>query len=130
MLDVHPPHHATHGWRDFFIHIATICVGLLIAVGLEQTVEEVCEGNIPYFDQHLHWLLETKAAVDQFRANRNRAAATLPSEPPLAPGTFKDRGFQITTWTSAKTTGLLGLLSQEQAAPFSRAYDMEDQADR
>jgi|GEM_PF-1232925 len=39
MLDVHPPHAATHTWRDFFIHIATIVIGLLIAVGLEQTVE-------------------------------------------------------------------------------------------
>jgi hypothetical protein len=39
MLDVHPPHQAIHGWRDFFIHIATIVVGLLIAVALEQTVE-------------------------------------------------------------------------------------------
>jgi hypothetical protein len=39
MLDVHPPHHAANSWRDFFIHIATIVVGLLIAVGLEQTLE-------------------------------------------------------------------------------------------
>jgi hypothetical protein len=39
MLDVHPPHHAAHTWRDFFIHIATICVGLLIAIALEQSVE-------------------------------------------------------------------------------------------
>ena len=39
MLDVHPPHEATHSWKDFFIHIATIVVGLIIAVGLEQTVE-------------------------------------------------------------------------------------------
>ena len=39
MLDVHPPHHPTHSWRDFFIHIATIVIGLLIAIGLEQTVE-------------------------------------------------------------------------------------------
>jgi hypothetical protein len=39
MLDVHPPHGPTHTWKDFFIHIATIVVGLLIAVGLEQTVE-------------------------------------------------------------------------------------------
>jgi hypothetical protein len=23
MLDVHPPQTAVHGWRDFFIHIAT-----------------------------------------------------------------------------------------------------------
>ena len=41
MLDVHPPHHATHTWRDFFIHIATIVVGLIIAVGLEQLVEHI-----------------------------------------------------------------------------------------
>ena len=41
MLDVHPPHAPTHTWRDFFIHIATIVVGLLIAVGLEQAVEAI-----------------------------------------------------------------------------------------
>ena len=34
MLDIHPAHHAATTWRDFFIHIATICVGLLIAVAL------------------------------------------------------------------------------------------------
>ena len=41
MLDVHPPHAPTHTWKDFFIHIATIAVGLLIAVGLEQAVEAI-----------------------------------------------------------------------------------------
>ena len=35
MIDVHPPHKPTHTWTDFFIHIATICVGLIIAIGLE-----------------------------------------------------------------------------------------------
>src|SRR5664279_1235216 len=37
MLDVHPPTAAIHGWKDFFVHIATITIGLLIAIGLEQT---------------------------------------------------------------------------------------------
>lgn len=41
MLDVHAPHESIHTWKAFFIHIATICVGLSIAVGLEQTVEAV-----------------------------------------------------------------------------------------
>jgi hypothetical protein len=41
MLDVHPQHEAAHTWKDFFIHIATIVVGLIIAVGLEQTVEAI-----------------------------------------------------------------------------------------
>lgn len=39
MLEVHPPEHGLHSWREFFIHMATICLGLLIAIGLEQSVE-------------------------------------------------------------------------------------------
>src|ERR1700722_17928535 len=34
-----PTHHAASTWRDFYIHITTIVLGLLIAIGLEQTVE-------------------------------------------------------------------------------------------
>ena len=58
MLDIHPPHHAASTWRDFFIHIATIVVGLLIAIGLEQTVEWL---------HHRHQLAEVRAALDQER---------------------------------------------------------------
>jgi hypothetical protein len=39
MIDVHAPHKSDHTWTDFLIHIATITVGLFIAIGLEQTVE-------------------------------------------------------------------------------------------
>jgi len=39
MLDVHAPHEVLHTWKGFFIHIATIVVGLFIAVALEQSVE-------------------------------------------------------------------------------------------
>ncbi len=39
MLDVHPAQHAASTWREFFVHIATIVLGLFIAVSLEQTVE-------------------------------------------------------------------------------------------
>jgi hypothetical protein len=45
MLDVHPAHHAASTWKDFFIHIATIVIGLLIAVGLEQVVELIHHHN-------------------------------------------------------------------------------------
>jgi hypothetical protein len=58
MLDVHPAHSAASTWRDFFIHIATIVLGLLIAIGLEQTVERI----------HLHYeLRETHEALEQER---------------------------------------------------------------
>jgi len=39
MLDVHAPHQAVHTWKDFLVHIAAITIGLLIALGLEATVE-------------------------------------------------------------------------------------------
>jgi hypothetical protein len=41
MLDVHPVHSAVRTWRDFFVHIATITIGLLIAIALEQSVESL-----------------------------------------------------------------------------------------
>jgi hypothetical protein len=51
MLDVHAPHESVHTWKDFFIHIATIVIGLLIAIGLEQTVE---------FFHHRHQVAEAR----------------------------------------------------------------------
>jgi hypothetical protein len=41
MLDVHAPYEALQTWKGFFIHIATICIGLLIAIALEQSVETI-----------------------------------------------------------------------------------------
>jgi type II secretory pathway pseudopilin PulG len=67
MLDVHPPEHAAHTWRDFFIHIATIVVGLLIAVGLEQLVEHV---------HQRYELRETREALQrELESNRARVAS-------------------------------------------------------
>ena len=64
MLDVHPPHSPTHTWKDFFIHVGTICVGLLIAVGLEQSVE--------YFHrQHERHLLEHELRAEAEIVQRN-----------------------------------------------------------
>jgi hypothetical protein len=38
MLDVHAPHEPINSWKGFALHIATIAIGLLIALGLEQIV--------------------------------------------------------------------------------------------
>jgi hypothetical protein len=56
MLDVHAPHETVHTWKDFFIHIATITLGLLIAISLEQTVES------------LHHRHQAKEMADKLRA--------------------------------------------------------------
>jgi hypothetical protein len=59
MLDVHPPPHAAHGWRDFFVHIATIVLGLLIALGLEQSAEGI---------HHRSQVREAREAIAEERA--------------------------------------------------------------
>ena len=149
MLDVHPPHAPTHTWRDFLIHIATIVIGLLIAIGLEQTVEFVHhehqrsepedlqrESDYNRYAREISPIstntsvgsLNVKAAVDRYRCltalglpeyRRSRLLRTVPS------GTARTSA----TWTSANTAGLLGLLSPEQSAPFSLAYELKEQAE-
>jgi hypothetical protein len=66
MLDVHPAHHAAQSWRDFFIHIATIVLGLLIAIGLEQTVEYI---------HHRREVAETREALRAERDENRKAYA-------------------------------------------------------
>ena len=69
MLDVHPPHAPTHTWRDFFLHIATIVVGLLIAIALEQTVE---------LFHHHHQLQKAREELrEELNSNRRATAAQL-----------------------------------------------------
>lgn len=63
MLDVHPPEHGIHGVRDFFIHLLTITVGLLIALGLEASVEAL---------HHRGERLEAEATLRE-ELNQNRA---------------------------------------------------------
>jgi len=93
MLDVHPAHHAATMWRDFFIHIATIVIGLLIAIGLEQTVEffhhrhQVARGwfqMIPYFTMKDYYEWAAKhpelSSPSQDNINHARAFSGLPPE--------------------------------------------------
>jgi hypothetical protein len=79
MLDVHPPHESIHSWRDFFIHIATIVVGLLIAIGLEQSVEYVHHRNeVKETREALRKEHERNAIISKFALKEYlRVSATL-----------------------------------------------------
>ena len=142
MLDVHPPHQATHSWKDFFIHIATIVIGLLIAVGLEQTVE---------FFHHRHQIAETREALRVERdENRHRMAAYVVNfrwESAVLknnmlvltamqehPGTPQDKlpgvltwsmrraQFAHAAWDTAQQSGVLALMPQDEVTDDQTLY--------
>jgi len=57
MIDIHPPHHAPMTLREFFTHLFIVILGILIAIGLEQSVEAL---------HHRHLASEaTRALIDE-----------------------------------------------------------------
>jgi hypothetical protein len=66
MLDVHAPHQLVHTWKDFFIHIATIVVGLFIAVTLEQSIEAIHHRHQRLkLEEEMHAVFESDAKLDE-----------------------------------------------------------------
>jgi hypothetical protein len=76
MLDVHLPHKAIHGFREFFIHLFTITMGLLIATQIESCME---------WRHHVHVAEEARKSL------RAEIQSNLNDQKQLAPGLKKWR---------------------------------------
>jgi hypothetical protein len=138
MLDVHPPHHAASTWRDFFIHIATIVLGLLIAVGLEQTVEWMHHRHQLHqleTDLHTEGIRNLHIAVDNIQGSELRrqsdadqyAEFLQAAHDHRAPAAYSSQPVKYTkpayaVWTVAQQSGTLGLLPREDALSYARLY--------
>jgi hypothetical protein len=145
MIEVHPPHEDVHTWRQFFIHIAAITIGLLIAIGLEQTVV--------YF-HHRHQLQEARRELAvELESNRRvlginleatrkvmadldadmallRAAQTSPaSQSPEPIGSKLVYGLgnfywpKDGTWQAVKQNGSLGLMAHDELHYYVYIYE-------
>jgi hypothetical protein len=143
MLDVHAPDHNISGTRDFLIHLLTITVGLLIALGLENSVEAL---------HHRHQRKEAEALIRQeIRDNRQAvqdSAAGLKAEldgmrsvlktldavSHGQPGKLQDGELQFregpmqdSAWRTASSTGALSYMDYAEVEKFSNAYKEQDQ---
>lgn len=137
MLDVHPPHHAIESWKQYLLHMSTIVLGLLIAIGLEQTVEAVhradersdlrealrhdnekaledaekCEmAEIP----SLTWLTARAELLQRAIAAGKPPVGNISMAPRVSSDIPSDPA-----WNAAKASGLLPLLSREEVQVFS-----------
>src|SRR5579875_1135874 len=136
-MDVHPPDHAIHSWRDFFIHIATIVVGLLIAIGLEQAVEaihhrhvrETAEHNLEIeFDQNRAQLKEDERQLAISQAQLSRMAHRIASTPKGSAAGEPDwprwnwSNFVSAAWNTAKSSEATALMPLEETQRYEGVY--------
>jgi hypothetical protein len=152
-LDVHAPHHPIGGWKDFFVHLVTISVGLLIAVGIEGCVELhrehklVREARETMREEIQHNSDSMKGAVvklDQQQAVMKKNIETLtriqenPKDKALQDAEisadFSIVGLRETAWKTAQTTGALSFMPYAEAQRYSDVYGTQrgflDQQDK
>jgi hypothetical protein len=142
MLDVHPPHEAAHTWKDFFIHIATIVIGLCIAVGLEQTVEYIHHRS-ELSDTRKALATERKVNISRFSSEteefyryvpilQNNLAIFVylrqhPGKPlPPSYGTVRwtamSTGMLDGVWTGAQHSGVVDYMPQSESRNDAELY--------
>ena len=143
MLDVHPAHATISGWRDFFIHIVIVFIGLGLAISLQQTVEYL---------HHRHQVAETRRALLQERAENRRtfAAQTRAWHRTVAelqnnllvfqylqqhPGTPQEKlpgvllwnvselAFSTAVWDAARESGVIALMPREEIEGYNDLYN-------
>jgi hypothetical protein len=136
MLDVHAPHGSIHTWKDFLIHIATITIGLLIAISLEQTVEylhhrhqaqemadklrteslanrRIAEFNIANCDQAIHAIEQDMRVLENMKSFGEHAASSLVPIPKTV--TYYPSDY---AWLTIKDSALLPIVDKTLVSSY------------
>jgi hypothetical protein len=148
MLEVHAPHESAHTWKDFLIHIATIVIGLLIAVALEQTVEffhhrrevaetraalhEELQKNIALFHQNVDGHIMTMAFLHNnlriFEYLRDHPGTPQEKLPGILYWPIFTKPPEKAAWTTAERTDVLSLMPRAEVREIADRYAKLDYA--
>jgi hypothetical protein len=139
---LNPPHHGGLTRRDFFIHLSTVILGILIAIGLEQAVEylhhrqlaaearrtlaeerkqneDANDFNIFATQRHERDLQHALAVLDALRARR-----------PVPPGPFilkrVSSFYADEDWQNSRQTGTINYLGGNIAGGLRFRHTVED----
>jgi hypothetical protein len=143
MLDVHPPHEKIHGFRDFLLHMLTITLGLLIALGLEGCVEwnhhrhlrNEAEANLRQeIEDNQKDLAMVRASIDEEQKNLKEIAEALELRiegKPINKSSLRF-GMKIATlreasWETASSTGAFGYMEYVLVKRYAAVYQLQRQ---
>jgi len=138
-LDVHPPHEPIHSWRDFFVHLFTITVGLLIALGLENAADDLHHRHIVRearenihreIVQNEQAVKEDLASLDtnEGKMKSNLAALRAVEKDPTKTKyhlsyNFQWSSFNQSAWLSARDSGALTFMPTDEVQHYADVYD-------
>ena len=142
VIDVHSPHEPVHGWRDFFIHLITITIGLLIALGLEGGVEWMHHRHLVHeAEASLHAEIQNNAqAIAGSISDLHQRQAELKHDVDVLKYIVANKkspkddnmsiGFRIQTlddvsWKTAQATTAFSYMPYAQAQEFSDIYSTQ-----
>jgi hypothetical protein len=141
VIDIHPPHQAAHSWRDIFVHLATITVGLFIALSLEGCVE---------WQHHRHLVHEARENIrSEMQDNQKELKSALNvihkeqaevksdiealkklKQNPEAHGLsvnlrFSNSGLANASWSTAHETGAFSFMGYPEVKKYAEVYDTQ-----
>jgi len=141
-LEVHPPHEPIHTFRDFLLHIFTITIGLLIALGLEAAVEnlhhrhivrearENIRREIEQNQQAVKEDLTSLATNEQNMKNNLVVLRRLRNDPATKDlhmtYQFNWSSFNESAWHSARDSGALTYMPTDEVQRYADLYDGQE----
>jgi hypothetical protein len=153
VIDVHAPHGGMHTWKDFWIHLGTITLGLLIAISLEQTVvwmherherhqleadlreeglknRDIIAVDLDNNSARAAWLLRLRDEVDQMRASGGRVKFAYRSFAEMDPSGAAIPFLPPSSgeWETAKESAKVALLDRDKAKLYTYVYLLLEQS--
>lgn len=143
MIEVHPPHSAVHGIRDFLIHLLTITVGLLIALGLEGCVERAHHRHLVHeAEVSLHTEIEDNSkSISSALAEVQKQQETIRHDVEVlryisanhkAPAdasmeiNFRVHGLDDVAWKTAQATSAVSYMPYATVQEYADIYSSQD----
>ena len=141
VIDIHPPHQSAHSWHDIFVHLATITVGLFIALSLEGCVEWqhhrhlVHEARENIRSEMQDNQKELKGALDVIHKEQAEVKSDIEAliklkQNPEAHGLsvnlrFSNSGLANASWNTAHETGAFSFMGYPEVKKYAEVYDTQ-----